>query len=205
MFVITPRRWLHLKVWWSFNEHFASINIGKRSWVLIMKGMRWSRSNLLDCRHPLNLFKVLIQKHTHVVMYLDTRDSEMPKWTAKSKLHRLSFSFINVRRNWLTEPSFLWQWRLPPVIEMCNRRELMYLIVWLQWFTYACYHWFWRRCRGHTGRSSWCWWPAIKKRELKSCCCVPPMFLTFLGSLQVHCFFGDGNTYQVYVVGHFVH
>ena len=130
-------------------------------------------------------------------MYIDRRDSEIPKWTAKSKLRRLSFSFFNVRRNWLTESSFLWRWRLPPVIEMCNGRELVYLTVWLQRFTYACYHWFWRRCRGHTGRSSWCWWPVTKRRELKSCCCVPPMFLAFLGSLlislQVYCFFGDAK------------
>ena len=38
--------------------------------------------------------------------------------------------------------------------------------------------------RGHTGRSSWCWWPATKRRELKSCCCVPPMFVMFLGSFS---------------------
>ena len=75
---------------------------------------------------------------------------------------------------YLAESSFLWRWCLPAVIEMCNRRELVYLIVWLQRFTYACYHWFWRRCRGHTGRSNWCWWPATKRRELKSCCCVSP-------------------------------
>ena len=76
------------------------------------------------------------------------------------------------RSVYLAESNFLWRWCLPPVIEMCNRRELVYLIVWLQRFTYACYHWFWR-CRGHTGRSSWCWWLATKRRELKGCCCCP--------------------------------